>query len=512
MAESLNMDEVNLVWFKRDLRLRDHAPLYNAINADKPLILAYVIEPSLVNDPHYDDRHWCFVWQSLLDLNEQLKHHNAKITIVYAEAIEAFRWLNQTFNLATVFSYEEVGLNKTFQRDRTIQHFLSECDANWVEYPNAGVQRGLTHRMTWKKAWRHYLSEPTEDPALEHLHTVDVSLSTQTMEVDGVPVYAFDNQSSVRAFLKRCGTTNARFQVGGEKRAWFTLKHFFAERGQSYAKHISKPDLARTSCSRLSPYLAWGNISSRQVIRYLNQLPKRSEWRRTYTAFKSRIQWRSHFIQKFESESRMEFEAVNHAYCGYPYRTDDKVDHDLLAWQTGNTGIPLIDACMRALRATGYLNFRMRAMLVSFLTHHLNINWQQGVTYLGSLFLDFEPGIHYPQFQMQAGITGTNTIRLYNPVKQSTDHDPDGAFIKKWIPALQKVPKELIHTPWEMTDLEQSLYDLVLGKDYPLPIVDLTESARHARDRLWSYRERDDVKAEAKRILYRHSLPDSPRT
>lgn len=101
--------------------------------------------------------------------------------------------------------------------------------------------------------------------------------------------------------------------------------------------------------------------------------------------------------------------------------------------------------------------------------------------HLANVFLDFEPGIHFPQLQMQAGTTGINLVRLYNPVKQGLDHDPDGHFIRKWIPELEAVPTEFIHEPWSMTLMEQELYRFKLGEQYPAPIVNVEESARRAR-------------------------------
>ncbi len=165
----------------------------------------------------------------------------------------------------------------------------------------------------------------------------------------------------------------------------------------------------------------------------------------------------------------------------------------------------MVDACMRSVIATGYLNFRMRAMLVSFLTHHLWLDWRRGSHHLARQFLDFEPGIHYPQFQMQAGTIGVNTIRIYNPVKQGYDHDPKGEFIGEWVPELREVPAELSHEPWKMNDMEQQLYNCRVGKDYPAPIIDnVKESYKHASKILWSKKGSAKVKQENKGILRKH--------
>ena len=156
------------------------------------------------------------------------------------------------------------------------------------------------------------------------------------------------------------------------------------------------------------------------------------------------------------------------------------------------------------LRATGWVNFRMRAMLVAFASYQLWLDWRHTAPVLAREFLDYEPGIHYPQFQMQSGVTGINTLRIYNPVKQAQDQDPEGVFIRHWIPELSKVPLEFLACPWELPDLLAQSVGFKPGLDYPLPVVNPHTAISDARAKISAFRKQEGFAEEAKKVYQKH--------
>lgn len=469
--------EINIVWYKRDLRFTDHEPLYFAQCSLLPLLLIYLFEPSSMAAPDSDERHWRFIYESLTEMNEKLIEKNAQIFIFHNEAEIVFQNLAKLYNIKTVYSSEETGNAITYSRDKRIKKLFDKQHIQWCEYQTNGVVRRLKSRKEWGDLWEKYMTSPIR---------LTSETAWNTIELDK------ENYENLKGCPLPSGiiSRDKNFQPGGESWAWKYLVSFIQSRHVNYSKHISKPLLSRKGCSRLSPYISYGNISIRMIYQFTKQNYSQSENKRALSNFMSRLHWHCHFIQKFEDECRYEFENVNRAYDSLVKPRNDAY---ILAWQTGQTGVPLVDACMRCLIATGYINFRMRAMVVSFFVYNLWQDWRE-LHFLARQFLDYEPGIHYPQLQMQSGTTGMNTIRIYNPIKNSEEHDSDGLFIKQWIPELKNVPTEFIHEPYKMTLLEQQMYGCIISETYPAPIVDIEATRKIASDIVWSFRKKDDVK------------------
>jgi deoxyribodipyrimidine photo-lyase len=487
---NINKEEIHIVWFKRDLRLQDNEAIQNALKANKRVLFLYVFENSLIEDPHYDTRHWNFIKESLVNLNADLKKYNTKILCVQTEVVSAFNQLFDSYFINTVFSHQETGLLTTYNRDKEFTRYCRNNSINWVENNNNGILRGLLNREDWFEKWDDYM--------------YDSLITNQFNSKNFISIEEITKLEKYFHIVNLETPKHKYFQKGGTKTAWRYANTFFQKRHEKYMYNISKPSLARESCSRLSPYIAWGNVSIRQIFQ--EALKHKTEANKRHLgAFISRLRWQAHFIQKFEMEHTMENASINKGYQKLKKSISVKYQK---AWEEGKTGFPLIDACMRCLQETGYLNFRMRAMLVSFFTHILWQPWQASSQHLSKLFLDFEPGIHFPQLQMNAGETGINILRIYNPVKNSLEHDEDGSFIKKWVPELAHLSIPFLHEPYLMTPLDEQFNNLELGIDYPKPIVDIKIARKKASDTLWNMKKNANVKKESLRILKKHTLSD----
>ncbi len=375
----------------------------------------------------------------------------------------------------------------------------------WTQYPGHGVGRKLLTRDGWASRWTAHVTAPIV-LAPETIQAV-VGLSAGRLE----DATALGVGSSKREYV----------QCGGVENAVQTLESFLDHRGVNYRKDMSSPGPAWSGCSRLSTYLAWGNLSIRQVYqrtrsRRLELAQARragtdvdSRWGASLGAFEQRLRWHCHFIQKLEDEPAIEFQNMSGAYDGLREDEFDTARFD--AWCAGQTGYPLVDACMRALHASGWINFRMRAMLMSFASYQLWLHWRPTALHLARLFLDYEPGIHYSQSQMQSGVTGINAIRIYSPIKQVADHDPRGEFIRQYCPELAQVPDAYIAEPHKMPGHVQRTSGCVIGTHYPRPIVEHGSAYRQARARMYAIKGTRAARDTAAQVYAKHGSRRRPR-
>lgn len=474
---------MNIYWMKRDFRLADNLPLLKSLE-DKCIVL-FIFEPSVSYNYDFNIRHWRFIYQSI----EELREKGLYVHYLYGEAINIFENLKEKYGELSIFSHQETGNDLTYTRDLEVAQYFKANNIRWREFPTNAVVRGLKKRDGWDALWIKYVKSPQyhqaenfenclKDQDLESLFQLDEDLQSQLLEL------------------------STKMILGGESKAHEMLELFLNSKIESYWGSISYPEKSRYYCSLLSAYLTWGNLSIKQIYQACERAKPKIRNKISLEQYMARLKWHCHFVQKLELEPSIEFTNLNPAYNDIRKKKNKKY---LKAWKAGMTGYPLVDAAMRCVEKTGYLNFRLRSTVVSFLTHILWQPWQAGTGHLARMFLDYEPGIHFSQFQMQAGTTGINTIRIYNPIKQSKEKDKNGEFIKKWIPELKDIPVEFIHEPWKMSEMDQIMYDFKLGQNYPKPIVDFEKAHREAREKLWGIKNSDKNKHHAKKILKKHA-------
>ena len=501
---------MHLVWFKRDLRLADHRPLAAAIDAagisGHGVVCLYVHEPDYWQLRDTDVRHLTFINTSLTELRQQLRRVGGELILRTGDVLDVFQALHREHSIDTLHSHEETGNHWTYQRDIAVGDWCKTQNIAWTEEVQNGVIRRLGTRDGWAKRWNARMTQPlTPPPTQIPTHPVKPVGRVPSPPALGLPK-----------------NLNAKYQqTGGVTPAHELLRTFLSDRGETYHKSMSSPVTAFEQCSRLSTHIAYGNLSMRQI--YQSVAARRDElrdrkkrdgpesvgtWLAALNAYSARLRWHCHFMQKLEDQPSIEWENMNRSYD--KLREPQPDPQRLQAWIDGRTGYPMVDACMRCVAVTGYLNFRMRAMIVSFSSYHLWLHWYEPAIYLARVFTDYEPGIHFAQHQMQSGTTGINTARIYSPIKQVIDQDPGGKFIRHWLPELRRIPDKYLSQPEKMPSAIQQEFSCEIGKDYPPPIVDHKTAYAAARENIRSIRRETTTREEAEQVLKKHGSRKRP--
>jgi len=476
-----------LVWFKRDLRWQDHAALVKASQRG-PVRCIYVVEPELWLQPDAALQHFEFIRESLQQLDAHFRSLGGGIEIHHGELSDVLSQIWNDAPFTGLYAHEETGNGFTYARDLKVSAWCQAHGVDWHEFPQFGVVRRLKNRSLWQHAWERHMASPVEN--------------VDSLRFWGKP-NAREFSMPAPSHLKHNPPMR---QAGGRVEALKTLHSFLNARSIGYRGGISSPLSAPDACSRLSVYLTYGCISMREVVQqtraHIAELPQQaSRHRAGLTAFTSRLYWHCHFIQKLESEPEIEWRNMHQGY-------DDLREQDFKleyfeALKEARTGWPMVDACVNMLQETGWLNFRMRAMLVSVAAYPLWLHWRPVGEWLATQFLDYEPGIHWSQLQMQSGTTGINTTRVYNPIKQAQDHDPYGRFVRRWLPHMRHVPDTWLFEPWLMPEQQKS--NSAISGRIVEPLVDLAAATRESKKRVHARRKIPDVIKGKKDVIDKHA-------
>ena len=486
------MPPVQVVWLKKSFRLHDHPALTQAANRGKVLPL-YVVEPEYwaLEDTSY--RQYAFLKGCVEEFAQDIEKAGGKLAIATGDITHILQDLKAQFSDITLWSHQETGNNWTYKRDEAVRAWCKQNDVVFHEPLQFGVWRGSEiDRDHWAKHWDEMMAQP------------QVSLPENIQ-------FAAHNYDAMMPEPESIGLSHDGIQflqTPGRKAGLEALHGFLYERGEKYRTDMSSPVTGESGCSRMSPHLTYGTLSIREIYQATTQrmaevkaLPKteKGTWAGSLSSFVGRLHWHCHFTQKLELEPELEWLPMARAYTGLRDEGDDA--ERLAAYAEGRTGYPFVDACMRYLKATGWINFRMRAMLMSFASYDLWLPWQKSGEVLARLFTDYEPGIHWPQTQMQSGVTGINAIRIYSPIKQGVDQDPEGLFTRHWVPEIAHLSDKLLQTPWLSEE------DL----DYPPPVVEHRAAAREAKSKIWAIKGTAAAKEEAESVYEKHGSRKKPR-
>lgn len=458
-----------VVWHCRNLRTQDHPALEFAKQNYDTLLPVFIFDPVFYSDSGLAcDARLIFLHECLTDLQRQYNAVDEELTFLHGNPKTLLSTLDD--HVDTIITTADPTGRYGLQRDNEIAEC---CDITFID--GDGLRRDVADtRKNWSDHVESWLKQDPHTYSGDATDTVTIQTSVSPHSI--TREYGVESSKDIN-------------RTGGRKQATEWLNTFI-EQLDEYPGNISAPKDARTGTSQLSPYLRFGCLSVREVYQAVADAASSS---RAKSMFHSRLYWNKHYNQKLADWAGWMDTAVNPVLEGFH---SDTHDPELVrAWKNGDTGYPMVDASMRCLVETGWLNFRMRAMCASFLCDLLQQPWQIGADFFYYHLLDADPAINYTQFQLQAGVDGTNMMRIYNPRKQVRDNDPDGEFITKWVPELEPLPVTYLDQPEKTPMHVQESVGVEIGSDYPYPVVEYESARQSILDKF------ESVKSQAKEAL-----------
>jgi deoxyribodipyrimidine photo-lyase len=413
-------------WIRRDLRLTDNPTLHSALEAGS-VIPVFILDPSFsARSP----RRSSFLYEGLHALDQELRKRNSCLVIRKGKPLEELRTLFETSCSETIFAEEDF-TPLARERDAFIAKALplQLIHGQTAHHPKHVLKpdgRPYTVYTPYSKTWKAKLNGLNLIPAPESIHT------PAGIKSDALPAYE----------------SNPLFPAG-EQEAQTRLEEFLHKSIYAYAETRNRMDLDGTSS--LSPYLRFGMIGLRQAVSAARQAMsagRSAEAKHSAEIWLNELIWREFYIQILFHFPHVSKGSFNPSLANIPWRNNES---EFAAWKDGRTGLPIVDAAMRQLKQTGWMHNRARMIVASFLVKDLLIDWRWGEAWFMENLLDGDPAANNGGWQWTAG-TGTDAapyFRIFNPVLQSAKFDPNGEYIRRWVPELSKLSAKEIHTPWE---------------------------------------------------------------
>lgn len=448
-------------WIRRDLRLNDNPALQAAVASDKAVIPVFILDPKLINSPNASEKRLGFLWAGLDQLNQDLGARGSRLIIRNGPPAEALQKLMLEEDAKLIFAEADYSpYARKRDADVALQLPLHLEGRTSISHPEAVLKsNGKPYAVysPYMRAWKalHKPEEWLPRPAPAQIHSPK---GIHSEPIPLAPIMLPDSYFKPGEVAAR--ERLAAFTIGLEPEIYH------------YVEGRNRMDLNATAM--ISPYLRFGMLSAREAAWAAFQAQQSApdtQGRKGAETWLNELIWREFYISILYHHPEVLRQSFRPEFRDIPWRNDAD---DYAAWCKGCTGYPIVDAAMRQLTQSGWMHNRARMIVASFLVKDLLIDWRWGERLFMQQLIDGDPAANNGGWQWTAG-TGTDAapyFRIFNPTLQSKKYDPQGIFIRKWIPELSQMPLEYIHTPWELPSDKQSEIGCIIGKDYPAPIIE----------------------------------------